>query len=276
MEEEKKEEGQGPLERWKPAVCMVFAQASIAGMMLFSKIVLNDGMSIFALLTYRSLFGAFFILPFAFFFERDAWTKLALKSLCWISLNAFLGMETLRLCTLPGSLKIIGTLTCFGGTIFVSMYKGKALHLWPTIISRHHEVVQTASGTHQARGTILLVASCFSFACWYLLQSKVLKVYPYKYWSSMMTCLLGGIQTGIVGIILKRDRKAWQLGCDLQLLAILYSGAFGIALKYIFTSYAVQKRGPSYPPMFNALSLVFTTILGSLLLGDAITIGRSV
>ncbi|KAJ3684467.1 hypothetical protein LUZ61_013631 [Rhynchospora tenuis] len=103
--------------------------------------------------------------------------------------------------------------------------------------------------------------------------SKVLKEYPYKCWSSMMTCLFGGIQTGLVGIIMKRDKKTWQLGWDLQLFTILYTGAFATAGKYILNSYAVQKRGPSYPPMFNALSVVFTTILGSLFLGDAITIG---
>ncbi|KAJ4780198.1 WAT1-related protein [Rhynchospora pubera] len=310
MEEEKKE---GPLEKWKPAVSMVLVQAFLSGMFLLSKVVITDGMFIFALLTYRSLFGALFILPFAFFYERGAWRKLDLKSLIWITFNAFIGyavpmslcfyglqdttssytiifvnlipvvtyilalifrMETLRLRTLPGSLKIIGTLTCFGGTILVSLYKGRVLHLWPAVVARHHQVVQqNASGTNQLRGTILLLASSFTFACWYLLQSKVLKVYPYKYWSSMMTCLFGGIQTGLVGIILKRDRKTWQLGWNLQLLTILYTGAFATAGKYSLNSYAVQKRGPSYPPMFNALSVVFTTILGSLLLGDAITIG---
>ncbi|KAJ1689120.1 hypothetical protein LUZ63_013275 [Rhynchospora breviuscula] len=221
MEEEQKQEG--GLERWKPAVCMVLVQAFMTGMILLSKIVITEGMFIFALLTYRSLFGALFILPFAFFFERGAWKMLALRSVGWISLNAFLGyaipmglyyyglqyttssysviftnvipiatyilalifrMETLRLCTLPGSAKFIGALICFGGTMLVSLYKGRALHLWPTVI-----------------------------------------------------------------------------------------GAFATAVKYSLNSYAVQKRGPSYPAMFNALSVLFTTFFGSLLLGDDITIG---
>ncbi|KAJ4771832.1 WAT1-related protein [Rhynchospora pubera] len=188
MEEEKKE---GPLEKWKPAVSMVLVQAFLSGMFLLSKVVITDGMFIFALLTYRSLFGALFILPFAFFYERGAWRKLDWKSLIWITFNAFIGyavpmslcfyglqdttssytiifvnlipvatyilalifrMETLRLRTLPGSLKIIGTLTCFGGTILVSLYKGRVLHLWPAVVARHHQVVQqNASGTNQLR-----------------------------------------------------------------------------------------------------------------------------
>ncbi|KAJ1689118.1 hypothetical protein LUZ63_013273 [Rhynchospora breviuscula] len=311
MDEAKNEEG--CLERWKPAVAMVLVQISTTGMILLSKVVISDGMFIFSLLTYRSLFGALFILPFALFLERGAWKKLELNSLCWISINAFLGyavpmglyynglhdttssysviflnlipiatyilalifrIETLGLCSLPGNMKIVGTLGCFGGTLLVSLYKGRVLHLWHAII-RKHQVVQKTEPSHvnQLHGSLLLAGSCFTFACWYLLQSKVLKVYPYKYWSSMLTCLLGGIQTGVVAIILKRDEKSWHLGWDLQLLTVIYSGAFSTAAKYSLNSYAVEKRGPSYPPMFIALSLVFTTFFGSLLLGDDLTIG---
>lgn len=54
-------------------------------------------------------------------------------------------------------------------------------------------------------------------------QSKVLKVYPYKYWSSMVTCLVGGFQTAFVGIILRRDKNAWMLGWDLNLVTVVYS-----------------------------------------------------
>ncbi|XP_078152379.1 WAT1-related protein At5g64700-like isoform X1 [Carex rostrata] len=303
---------EGWLESWKPAIYMVLVQIFTTGMILLSKVVISDGMFVFALLTHRSLFGALIILPFALFFEGDAWKKLELKSCCWISLNAILGyaipmglyyyglydttssysviflniipiatyilalifrMEKLGLCSLLGNMRILGTLGCFGGTFLVTLYKGKVFH-WHAIIREHQEVVhKSVSNENQLRGTLLLVGSCFAFACWYLLQSKVLKVYPYKYWSSMMTCLLGGIQTGVVGIILKRDLKSWHLGYDLQLLTIIYSGAFSTAAKYSLNSYAVEKRGASYPPMFNALSLIFTTFLAFLFLGDDLTIG---
>jgi hypothetical protein len=65
-----------------------------------------------------------------------------------------------------------------------------------------------------------------------LLQSRVLKVYPYKYWSSMATCLVGGFQTAIVGIILRRDKNAWKLGWDLNLVTILYSVSQSISCKH--------------------------------------------
>ena len=38
-----------------------------------------------------------------------------------------------------------------------------------------------------------------------LVQSKVHKVYPYKYWSSMATCLVGGFMTAFAGAVVGRD-----------------------------------------------------------------------
>uniref|UniRef100_A0A3B6TE05 WAT1-related protein n=2 Tax=Triticum aestivum TaxID=4565 RepID=A0A3B6TE05_WHEAT len=182
-------------------------------------------------------------------------------------------METLRIWSVVGSLKIAGVLFSVGGTMLISLYKGKALHLWDPILKIHPKEQTTEGAGNQLRGTIFLVGSSFAYACWYLIQSKVLKVYPYKYWSSMVTCLVGGFQTALVGIILNTDKNAWKLGWNLDLVTILYSGALATAGKYCLNSWAVAKRGPTYPPMFNPLSVVFTILLDSIIIGNEITVG---
>jgi drug/metabolite transporter (DMT)-like permease len=159
-------------------------------------------------------------------------------------------METLQISSAAGSLKIVGVFLSVGGTMLINLYKGKTLHLWSPIFE-HYKDKQLEVANNQLRGTIILVASSFAFACWYIiqvtidindtsflfsscmymeckisetmLQSKILKVYPHKYWSSMVTCLVGGFQTAIVGIILRRDKSAWNLGWDMNLVTILYS-----------------------------------------------------
>lgn len=186
-------------------------------------------------------------------------------------LSLVLRMEKLRFGTVTGSLKIIGVLLSVGGTMLVSFYMGKGLHLWGSISQHHNEQVQVSN--HHARGTILLLGSIFTFACWYPIQSMVNKAYPYKYWSSMATCFLGGFQTTLIGIILRSDRETWKLGWNLQLVTIVYAGAFATAMRYNLESWVVAKRGPAYPPMFIPLITVFTAVLGSILLGDAITVG---
>ncbi|KAG8088217.1 hypothetical protein GUJ93_ZPchr0010g10780 [Zizania palustris] len=301
-----------PAAGWKAPAAMVLVQLFITGMILLSKVSIDGGMFIFALLAYRSVFGAAFILPFALIFERGKWRDMDWQATRWIFFNAFLGyavpmslyyyglkdttpsyavifiniiplftfilslmfrLETLATGSMAGALKIAGVVLSVGGTMLISLYKGKSLHLWNPILKEHKEQ-QAKFATNQLRGTMFLVSSSFAFACWYLVQSKVLAVYPYKYWSSMVTCLVGGIQTGLVGIILRRDKSAWKLGCDINLVTILYSGALATAGKYSLNSWAVAVRGPSYPPMFNPLSVVFTVVLDSILIGDDdITVG---
>ncbi|KAF8701583.1 hypothetical protein HU200_033505 [Digitaria exilis] len=187
-------------------------------------------------------------------------------------LSIILRLEKLQFGTATGSLKVIGVLLAVGGTMIVSFYKGKALHLWGSI-SQHHRYEQVHATNHHVRGTILLLGSSFTFACWYPIQSMVNKVYPHKYWSSTATCFLGGLQTTLIGIILRRDRKTWKLGWDLQLLTIVYTGVFATAVRYNLESWTVAKRGPAYPTMFIPLITVFTTVLDSIFLGDAITVG---
>ncbi|KAK3127867.1 hypothetical protein QOZ80_7AG0579470 [Eleusine coracana subsp. coracana] len=58
--------------RWKAPTAMILVQLFNTGMILLSKVSIGEGMFIFALLAYRSFFGAVVILPFALFFERCA------------------------------------------------------------------------------------------------------------------------------------------------------------------------------------------------------------
>ncbi|KAF0899049.1 hypothetical protein E2562_012902, partial [Oryza meyeriana var. granulata] len=104
--------------------------------------------------------------------------------------------------------------------------------------------------------------------------SKILKVYPYKYWSSMAICLIGGFQAAfVVGIILRRDKSAWKLGWDLNLVTIVYSWALATAGRYVLNSWAIAKRGPTYPPLFSPLSVVFTVVFDTVFMGNDVTVG---
>jgi drug/metabolite transporter (DMT)-like permease len=80
-------------------------------------------------------------------------------------------METFRILSIAGSLKIVGVLLSVGGTMLISLYKGKTLRLWDPILEHHHKEQQTAQvASNQLRGTILLLGGSFTFACWYLIQ----------------------------------------------------------------------------------------------------------
>lgn len=294
---------------------MILVELFNTGTILLGKLAVDAGMFVFSLLCYRSILGAIFILPFALLFESGKWKELDKKSLGWLFLNAFvgysvpmalyyyglrdtaasyavifssptplftfflsilLGMEHLRLQSKDGSAKVIGALICFGGALLISLYSGKELLRFSPVIRGNPKGSNGADGGHHLRGTLLLLADCICYAFWYPVQVKVLKVYPWKHWSSVLTCVMGGVQTFAIGIIMRRDKFSWQIGWNIQLLTIVYSAAFGTAAKYWLNLYAVEKRGPVFPPMFSTLSTVFTIILGTLLLGESLTVGSLV
>ncbi|CAN6306317.1 unnamed protein product [Urochloa humidicola] len=62
--------------RWKVPVAMVLVQLFQTGLVLLSKVVIGHGMFVFALVTYCSVFGAAFLLPFALICEGGKWREI--------------------------------------------------------------------------------------------------------------------------------------------------------------------------------------------------------
>ncbi|CAL5036268.1 unnamed protein product [Urochloa decumbens] len=288
---------------------MVVVQVLTVVMLLLSKVALNTGMRPLVLIVYRNLIATAAVAPLAFIFEREMWNKLNLAVLGWISLNATFGVvlamgsyyyglratnpaysaiflnlipivtfviaivvgpEKVALGKWPGRMKLLGALTCVGGTMTVSLLKGRLLHLWPA----HGGYAPAATSDHDmVAGTIFLCGSCLSFALWFIVQARLGKVFPSRYWATMLTCLSGSIQSCVVGVFLSHDRADWRLNWDLQLLTVVCSGVFNTGITFVLISWAVSRRGPIYPPMFNSLSLIITTVMDSLLLGTNIYMG---
>ncbi|CAN6192132.1 unnamed protein product [Urochloa humidicola] len=298
---------------------MVVVQVLTVVMLLLSKVALNTGMRPFVLIVYRNLIAAAAVAPLAFILEREMWKKLDLAVLGWISLNATFGVvlamgtyyyglratnpaysamflnlipivtfaiailvrvEKVALGKWPGRMKLLGALTCVGGTMIVSLLKGRLLHLWPTHLlkikpshSGYAPPAIISTPRHEVAGTLFLCGSCLSFALWFIVQARLGKVFPSRYWATMLTCLSGSIQSSVVGVFLIHDRADWRLKWDLQLLTIVCSGVFNTGITFVLISWAVSRRGPIYPPMFNSLSLIITAVTDSLLLGTNIYTG---
>ncbi|KAG8059335.1 hypothetical protein GUJ93_ZPchr0002g25212 [Zizania palustris] len=194
---------------------------------------------------------------------------------------AIFRLEKLRLRTSPGMMmKVIGTAICVGGTMVITLYKGKLLHLWPTHLLTQAQLkaigsdASSSPGNHNMLvGTLFLCGSCLSYAFWFIIQVKVSKEFPSKYVSTMLACLLGTVQAVVIGIAIDPDTSSWALKWELQLLTVVYSGVFNTAASFCLISWAVARRGPTYPSMFNSLSLIITVVLDSVLLGSDVSVG---
>ncbi|KAL5803682.1 hypothetical protein ACOSQ4_031987 [Xanthoceras sorbifolium] len=293
-------------------VSMLMVQVFATGMQLLSKVILNEGTFIFALLTYRHIVAAVCVSPFAFFFERGDSKKFTWSLLFWLFINALTGMtgamglyyyglrdttatyainflnlipiftfifsiigriEKLRLGSIEGKFKTLGAIVCVGGALTTSLYKGKDLIHFGHPKIHNSSITVDLSEHHWTRGTFLLVGSVLSYATWYMVQVKLQKIFPFKFTSTMLTCMVTSIQSAVIGLCMDTSKASWKLGWDLQLITILYSGALSTAATFCLITWVISKRGPTYPPMFNPLALIFTAFFEALIFGEPIFLG---
>ncbi|XP_072999749.1 WAT1-related protein At1g25270-like [Typha latifolia] len=164
----------GMVEGLKPAGGMVLVQVVFAGVNVFYKLAINDGMDLRVLVAYRFLFATAFLGPLAFFVERRSrpkltWKVLMLSFLCGLFggalaqnlyvyslkltsatfasamtnlipaitfvLAVIFRLETLAMNTISGHAKVLGTLVGIGGAMLLTFYKGVAINLWSTGIN---------------------------------------------------------------------------------------------------------------------------------------------
>ncbi|KAG6522902.1 WAT1-related protein At1g68170-like [Zingiber officinale] len=154
-------------------VAMVVVQVVFAGVNIFYKLALNDGMDTRILIAYRYLFATAFLAPLAFYLERKSRPEMTWKVLILIFFSGFFGgtlsqnlylscirltsatfasamtnlipamtfilaiifrLESLEIGSISGRAKIFGTLTGVGGAMLLTFYKGVAIAIWPTHI----------------------------------------------------------------------------------------------------------------------------------------------
>lgn len=138
------------------------------------------------------------------------------------------------------------------------------------------------------------------------MQVKAWKVFPYKYWTTFFTCTFAAVQGAVIGALIYRSSKRWELGWNLELVTILYSvgtlfitmhiltnckiwyvhrdefactqlqGIFATAVTFCMVTWGVSKKGPTYVAMFNPLSLIFVTPAEAFFLSQPVSIGRYV
>ncbi|BAT86831.1 hypothetical protein VIGAN_05014800 [Vigna angularis var. angularis] len=152
----------------KPTLLMLVVQVAFAGVNIFYKLAVNDGMNLKVIVAYRFLFATAFIAPLALILERKKRTKmnwtilfqsflcglfggslaqnfylraLSLTSATFASAMANLvpgitfimavcfGLERLNLRTTFGKAKIMGTLIGIGGAMVLTFVKGKDIEI---------------------------------------------------------------------------------------------------------------------------------------------------
>ncbi|CAH9087806.1 unnamed protein product [Cuscuta europaea] len=292
------------------AIGMITVQVIAAILQLLSRVILGQGIFVFALMTYRHVIATLCILPFAYFRERECLKKVNLHVYMWVFLVSFSGViiamgffyyglrdttatyatnfvnlipivtfacsiasgvEKLRLNAKEGKIMLIGTMVCLMGALTSALFKGKTFYL----LNPNSKNLFTATDMKPdwARGTIFLVLSCLGYGSWFMAQAKLSKIYPYMYSATLLVCITAAFQSLVIGLCIDSRKTLWALGWNLQLVTIFYSGALATGATFCLLSWAIRKRGPTYPSMFNPLCLTLVAVVELIFFGAGISIG---
>ncbi|CAK8575026.1 unnamed protein product [Lathyrus sativus] len=297
----------------KPLLSMLLVQIISTGMQLLSRVILVRGTFIFAFITYRYIVAAICVVPFALYFEREQVKMFDFnwKVWIWLFLNALVGMtmaiglfyyglrdtsatysvnflnlipiftffisiilrmEDLNIKTWGGIAKCFGAILCVGGALSISLYKGKEIYIGNH--SHHVErIVVGAQKSRMLRGTFFLIASCCCSTVWFIMQVRLAKVFPFRYWTTMISCFMTAIQSTIIGVGMDFSKEAWKLELNLQLVTIVYAGVLATAATFCLISWTITIKGPTYSSMFNPLALVFVAMSEAFILAEPLRIG---
>ncbi|KAE9446934.1 hypothetical protein C3L33_21180, partial [Rhododendron williamsianum] len=212
---------------------MVTVQAALAGVNIFYKLAGNNGMSLSVLIAYRFLFAAAFIVPLALVVER---------------------MERLGFGTWAGKAKVVGTLLCIAGAMLLTFYKGAEINIWSTSVDLLHKGRITAdTRRHPTKKP--------EIPRWELC------------WLTAIMITFGAIQATVFALCMERDWSQWELGWDIKLLTVSYTGIVASGAMFTFMAWCVQMRGPLFVSVFNPLMLVLVALAGSLVLDEKLHLG---
>ena len=129
-------------------------------------------------------------------------------------------LERLKIRTWAGRAKVIGTVLGIGGAMVLTFYKGPQINIWSTKVNLLKHKDQHVAASHgeldnHVLGSILAVASCFSYAIWLIIQVILT---PYF---APMHPKYPHINLLILSHPLNVNRRRWERGTHLTTLALL-------------------------------------------------------
>ncbi|KAI4314299.1 hypothetical protein L6164_027222 [Bauhinia variegata] len=235
-----------------------------------SKVAMKGGMNDFVFVMYSNVFAALFLLLFCFFLYRKRnlppltpwiFAQLCVNGFISFSLQMFkfLGigyssptlasamsdlvpaftfilaiicrMERLELGAGSSQVKIFGTLVTFMGALTITLYKGLPLindhgH-WKSFISEELR----SSQFNWVIGASFLAAWSLFLSLMFILQTKIIKEYPSEPMVILARSIVVVILSAPVSLISGKDLKAFRLGLNMELVAILSYAFFSLGFQ---------------------------------------------
>ncbi|KAJ4833128.1 hypothetical protein Tsubulata_006234 [Turnera subulata] len=243
----------------KPAMAMFGLQLTYAGVNLFGRAALLQGMSPRVFVVYRQAVATMFLAPIAyvssvtinqnFFFEGVYLASSSIASAMGNLVPAitfvmafFFGMEKVDLRSIRSVAKIIGTLICVSGAMSMALLRG------PKVLN-----ASILGDESWFLGCLFLFASSCCWSSWLVLQVPATNSCPDHLSLSAWMCFFGTIQSALVTVFIEQNPDHWKLHSYLEVFCCLYAGIIGSGMSFFVQAWCISLKGPLFPAMFNPL-----------------------
>lgn len=125
--------------------------------------------------------------------------------------------------------KIVGTVVTVGGAMIMTLVKGSVVELpWTKGRSNFSSEGEGESDTQNVfKGAAMIMAACFCWSIFYILQAITLKSYPAGLSLTSLICMIGALQGAVLTFAVEgANAEIWAIGWDSKLLAAVYSVRF--------------------------------------------------
>ncbi|XP_076930548.1 WAT1-related protein At1g09380-like [Bidens hawaiensis] len=296
-----------------PALLMVLVQIEFAGMNIFSKLAMDSGMNPYIHVAYRQIFASLVIVPLAYFIERGERPPMTTPILIQIFFCSFFGLalnpityfvglknttptigcalsnllpgltfilavafkqENVKLKTLGGQAKLIGTLLGVGGAMVLALYHGPLVPIRGSSI--HLNIVANDYSDHtqgNILGPILVIISALTWSIWFIIQARMGNKYPAPYSIAALMLLMGTVQCCVFGVIMEPRLSEWSLYPGIRALASIYAGVACSGIGVCIMSWCIDRKGALFISVFSPLLLVIVAALSWTFLREKLYLG---
>ncbi|KAL0689415.1 hypothetical protein Bca4012_089093 [Brassica carinata] len=293
-------------------VIMIIVINMINGLVnALTKKVLDGGINRMIIATYRLGISTFFLLPIAYFWERNTRPKLTTSVSFQLFVSGLFGfgraslMQYFYLLGLSYTSATLGS--AFWGTLpaitfilalifrleklsvktkagygvvlgaMISLAGALILTLYqgiPLSNSQEHATISHIQKGHEnwIKGSFLLSLGVILFSSWMLIQAKVNVSYPCPYSGTVILSVFGTLQCALLSLIKTRHVEDWILRDKLTIITVIIAGAQGMCTVGI--SWCIKQRGPVFTSAFSPVTLMFATVFDFLILHRIIYLGR--
>ncbi|EFH66129.1 nodulin MtN21 family protein [Arabidopsis lyrata subsp. lyrata] len=245
--------GEKVVSKWPPIIVMLISQVAMGSVNALVKKALDVGVNHMIVGAYRMAISSFILAPIAYILERTEKIK-SLK-------------------TQAGMIKVMGTLICISGALFLAFYKGPHI----SNSHSHQEALSHNKSDHNTKnwllGCLYLTIGTVLISLWILFQGTLSIKYPCKFSSTCLMSIFAAFQCALLSLYKSRDVKDWIIDDRFVIGVIVYAGVIGQAMSTVSVTWGVKQLGAVFVSAIMPIALISATLFDFLILHTPLYLG---